>query len=209
MNRKLVYIKISQNVKVHKQKVLLEDIAKIYCVDKSIVYNLYAMQVYEINSKKNCKYSFSVLKIIELISERYHEFQIVNMGETDFIIEYKIPNTEKKFYECIKTVIVAFIIFFGSAFSIMTFNTDVGVMEVFEKTYELVLGDTKNGGFILEISYCIGLPIGIIIFFNHFSKIKIHDDPTPMQIEMRLYEEDVNKTLIQNSSREDKTIDTN
>jgi stage V sporulation protein AA len=69
------------------------------------------------------------------------------------------------------------------------------------------MGNEKNGGSILEISYAIGLPLGIILFFNHFSKIKLGNDPTPMQVQMRLYEEDLDKTLIENASREGKTID--
>ncbi len=69
------------------------------------------------------------------------------------------------------------------------------------------MGDSKAGGSILEIAYSIGLPIGMIVFFNHFSKLKVKKDPTPIQIEMRLYESDVNKTIIENSSREGETID--
>ena len=34
--------------------------------------------------------------------------------------------------------------FFGSAFSIMVFNNDVGVHEVFARTYELVTGEEKQ-----------------------------------------------------------------
>ena len=37
--------------------------------------------------------------------------------------------------------------------------------------------------------------------FNHFGHMKITDDPTPMQIQMRLYEENVNKTLIKDIDR--------
>ena len=34
--------------------------------------------------------------------------------------------------------------------------------------------------------------------------MKITDDPTPMQIQMRLYEENVNKTLIEDIDRTSK-----
>ena len=33
-------------------------------------------------------------------------------------------------------------------------------------------------------------------------KKKIDSDPTPLQVQMRLYEENVNKTVIENASRE-------
>ena len=50
-------------------------------------------------------------------------------------------------------------------------------------------------------------PIGILIFYNHIGKKKITDDPTPVQVAMRKYEQDVDMTYIEESSREGKTID--
>ena len=47
----------------------------------------------------------------------------------------------------------------------------------------------------------------MIVFFNHGINHKKTDDPTPLQVQMRLYEEDVNKTIIMNSSRNGNTID--
>ena len=89
----------------------------------------------------------------------------------------------------------------------MTFNEDVSVADVFDKVYRLVLGQEKQGGSIIEIFYAIGLPVGILVFYNHFRRRKIKDDPTPIQVEMHTYEEQVNKTLIAAASREGKTID--
>jgi stage V sporulation protein AA len=69
------------------------------------------------------------------------------------------------------------------------------------------MGTKQVKGSLLEISYAVGLPLGIIIFFNHFSKMKAGKDPTPMQVQLRLYEADLDETLIENKSREGKSID--
>ena len=87
--------------------------------------------------------------------------------------------------------------------SIMTFNTDVSVGDVFDDFYKIVKGVDKNSGSILEISYSIGIPIGILCFYNHFKSDKVHDDPTPVHIEMRKYEEDMNKAIIKDADREE------
>ena len=50
-------------------------------------------------------------------------------------------------------------------------------------------------------------PLGIIVFFNHFSKKKLTTDPTPIHVEMRNYEKQINEAIIQDASREGKTID--
>jgi stage V sporulation protein AA len=49
---------------------------------------------------------------------------------------------------------------------------------------------------IINIPYSVGLATGIIVFFNHFTRKKITDDPTPIEVEMALYETEVNETVL-------------
>jgi len=186
--------------------VYLEDIAKLYSTDTDMVNVLKKQVILTIKDDKASKYVFSILKIVEIIHSIYPEVQIINLGESDFIIQYQ-PKEERKILKYSKIIVVSLIVFFGSAFAIMTFNKDASVDEVFKKIYELIMGSEKEGGTILEISYSIGIPIGIIIFYNHFSKARLSNDPTPLKIQMRVYEEELDKTLIANASREDKIID--
>ena len=88
----------------------------------------------------------------------------------------------------------------------MTFNEDASIEDVFGKVYTFVTGESESNG-ILEVSYSIGIPLGIILFFDHFSKIKMDSDPTPLQVELRLYESDVNETIINNAGKEGKKKD--
>ena len=66
---------------------------------------------------------------------------------------------------------------------------------------DFITGQTSGHFTVLEITYSIGIGLGVLFFFNHFGHMKITDDPTPMQIQMRLYEENVNKTLIKDIDR--------
>ena len=207
MKNEILYIKAEQDVEVTNKKIYLEDVAKLYSTDKAMVDKLNHQIVMTVKSDKNTKYVFSILKIIELITKEFPGVEVVNLGETDLIVDYKLPGKPKLALEYIKTALICVVIFFGAAFSIMTFNTDVSVSDVFDKTYQLVMGEAKTGGSIVEIAYSIGLPLGIIIFYNHFTRFKIKTDPTPIQVEMRIYEEDVNKAVIQDAAREGKTID--
>ena len=65
------------------------------------------------------------------------------------------------------------------------------------------MGRESDGFSILEVSYCVGLALGIIVFFNHIAFKKLNTDPTPLEVEMRLYEDDISKTLIANADREE------
>lgn len=207
MKNDILYIKVEQNIEVLNKKIYLQDIAKLYSTDKKMVSVIGKLVVMVVKNDRDTKYNFSILKLIEIISKEYPEVPIINMGENDFVLSYKVPKKSQKIWEYTKSAFVVAMIFFGAAFTIMTFNTDVSVSEVFDNIYKLVVGQEKTGGSVLEIAYAAGLPIGIIVFFNHFSRIKVHNDPTPIQIQMRIYEETVNKTLIKDAGREGKTLD--
>lgn len=47
----------------------------------------------------------------------------------------------------------------------------------------------------------------IIIFYNHIGRRKYEKDPTPLEVEMRLYEDDANTAIINESAREAKEQD--
>lgn len=207
MQDRKIYLKVEQNVEICNTKVFLQDIGKIYSTDKKMMHELNKTEVMVIKSKENAKYMISILKIIETIHKKYPDAEVVNLGEKDFVLSYVIPGKKRAWWEYAKATLVCFIIGIGSAFSIMTFNTDVSVSDVFDISYQLFLGDGATSNGITELCYSIGLPIGICVFFNHFSRKATKNDPTPLQVEMRIYEEEVNKAMIKNSAREGKTID--
>ena len=149
----------------------------------------------------------SLLKIIACIHGEFPQADIQNLGETDIIVTYEDQKTPAFAWHIIKTVFVAAVTFFGAAFSIMAFNNDVDVTKLFGQIYELMTGQETNGYTVLEIAYSVGVTAGILIFFNHFGKKRFTVDPTPMEIQMRLYENDIQTTLIENSERRGEEID--
>ncbi len=207
-----VYLKIPKEIKVNHIEIVLKDIASLYCQDKKQQKKLETILLLKLDPKrKQEKYIVSFLRVIAVIKEVYPDIDIENIGETDFVIAYNTKDTLPKnicdILEWGKTILVCLILFFGATFTIMAFNTDVGVDELFDKVYFLVTKTKGDGKSILELSYCIGLPVGIIVFFDHFKPAVRRQDPTPMEVQMRTYEEDVNNVLIQNAAREERTID--
>jgi stage V sporulation protein AA len=95
----------------------------------------------------------------------------------------------------LKSACIGIVIFFGSGFSIMAFHNDIGIVDLFAQIYEQVVGTQPNGLGGLEIGYSLGLALGILVFFNHISLRKKENDPTPLQVEMSKYEQDVEDTI--------------
>lgn len=204
---KTVYLNISQITEVHNKDVHLKDVADIYCDDSHITSRCNALKIKTIHLDRNKRYVESALDVIKKIVEMDPSIQVNNVGEVDFIIDYHVPKPPAHAWQWIKTAFVCAVCFCGASFAIMTFNNDASVSDVFKEIYHIVMGRESGGYTILEGGYSVGLAIGIIGFFNHFAKYKINTDPTPLEVEMRLYEDNISKTLIQNDGRKESDID--
>ena len=205
----ILYVKANQNTAVKECTIKLKDVATLYCVKKDVVKALNQEILYTIDNTVGKTTAFSILKLYEVIHHIYPDITIENLGEEDFLVEYCPQQKPKLWWEYTKVVFASLILFFGAAFTIMTFDEDVAVKKVFNKVFRLIMGYSKSGGSVLEVCYAIGLPIGVMIFYNHFRSRKMKDDPTPIQVEMRTYEEQMNKAMIKDASREGENIDCN
>ena len=143
----------------------------------------------------------SVMDLVDLIQKKEPDLDITPLGEPSFILTYRPAGKSQTVFDILKVVFISLASLFGAAFSIMTFNTDVDVGTLFKQIYQQVTGNISSGFTILEISYSIGLAAGVLFLFNHFGRKKFSADPTPMQVQMRQYEDDVNTTLLEESSR--------
>lgn len=209
-NSETVYIKADKNVEVTKPNVTLGDVLSMECANPVVVPKLKTIKLlkfHHTDNKHQNRTAVSILKVIECIHKEYPGMDIQNMGEQDFIVTYEEQQTAGGAVHVLKAIIVVLISFMGAAFSIMAFNNDINVTKMFGQIYKLVTGVENDGFTILEFTYCIGLIIGILTFFNHFGKKKFTVDPTPMEVEMRLYENDLQTTLIENYSRKGKELD--
>ncbi len=224
MIRKLVYLKAEKNIKVTNDKVYLGDVFKITGTDPILVEKLKVVLIYDFSKKKgvngnsdnqkDAKQSknqnravISILKVIETVGKLDTDVEIISLGENDIVLERGNDKKEKKTQIVIKVIFVSLICFFGTAFTIMAFHNDINVTGLFERIYGLLGLQYVGGAGALEIGYSIGLGVGIIVFYNHIGKRKITKDPTPLEVEMRIYEDDVNQTLIDNADREGIEVD--
>lgn len=207
MQEKTLYIKAERNVEVPKEVVQLKDLAKMTCSDASILAKAKALKVYEFRKEGPKRQVISIVKIIEMLQTSCPNLTIENLGETDTIIEQIKVDRHKGLAQLMKILLVSLISFFGTAFTIIAYHNDIGIADVFFRVHELIMGKQPDGFTILEVSYSIGLAAGIIIFFNHIGGRRITKDPTPIEVEMRIYEKDVNTALVETADREELTID--
>lgn len=198
-----VYMQIAPHVEVHHSLVCVQDVAKLSCADAKVLHRLQVLPILHIDSQKPGRYVVSALDLIEEIEKKEEDLEISLLGETDFIITYEKEKHMHQLWGVVKAAFVCLVSFFGAAFGIMTYNTDVSVKELFAQIYQQVMGVPGTGYSVLEISYSIGVGLGVLFFFNHFGRRKITSDPSPMQVKMRLYEDDVNTAVIKEQERKE------
>ena len=185
----------------------LKDVASVYCEDRALMEKVKNIKLYRFKEGEKDTCVMSAMAVIEKIGQVAPQEDVENLGESDFIMKHIPYKEEKSVWIVLKILFVTMICFFGAGFTIMAFHNDIDIRSVFESIYFLFTGEENDGFTILEVAYCIGLASGIILFFNHVGKRKITSDPTPIEVEMKTYEDDVEKTLVENAEREGLKID--
>ena len=203
MSRAEAYLNIRQISRLEKREVRLKDLGDVWCGDAGLTARLRELAVFSVPEDRDFRYVGNVLDLVEQIQGEAPEVHVTNLGQTEYIIDYRRPRGRHPALEWAKTGFVCLVSFFGAAFAIMTFNNDVDVTKVFGEIHYVVTGEASDGFTILELSYSLGLAAGIAIFFNHFSRWKLNTDPTPLEVEMSLYEDNINRTVISNHGREE------
>ena len=198
-----LYMQIDMNILVKHPHVYLQDIARLSCSNSKTLNRLRVLPVTNLNPDTPGRYTMSVMDLVDLIQKKEPDLEITPVGEPSFILTYQTPGKPQAVFDLLKVIFISLASFFGAAFSIMTFNTDADVGTLFKQIYQQVTGNPSNGFTILEISYSVGLAAGVLFFFNHFGRKKLSADPTPMQVQMRQYEDNVNTTILEEISREE------
>lgn len=197
-----VYLKCERNIEVQSEDVQMTDVGSLQCSDPVVSAKLKALKVHHFGKNETKRCVISTLKLVELMENACPGITVQIVGEPDVLVEWVSVDKHKSGIQWLKAALVCLVSFFGTAFTIMAYHNDVGINEVFTEVYRMVMNREPQGLNVLEVSYSLGLALGIIVFFNHIGGRRLTKDPTPIEVAMRNYEEDVDKALIATASRE-------
>lgn len=208
MEEPVIYLKAEQSSYLNHPVIKIGDVCSVYCKDENIEEKINNIEIYKFNDREDGRAFISILVLIREISKHVPVGEVRNVGEEDLIIYYKNPECEeKKWIRVMKIVLICLTCFLGTGISIMGYNNDVDMAKIFSQLYETFTGVRATGPTFIEIFYSIGLTVGIFVFFNHIPGKRVTNEPTPIQVQMRLYEQDVNQTFILGASRKGEELD--
>ena len=201
-----LYIKLDEHVRTEKKDVPLSKVAGVYCQDAELKSQAEKVIVYSFQEGEKEKAVFSLIYIYKKIYECMgSNIQIHSVGASECLVDWIQEKRPSKLLGYVQVVLVGLVTFFGAAFTIMTYNADAGVPDVFRTLYEIFTGRSGGNG-VLELTYSIGIGIGVIVFFHHFEK-KGRKTPTAMEVQMNKYEKDVVDSYVKYEERRGNTFE--
>ena len=85
-----LYVKAEQCCRVTEPDIFLGKVAKMWCKDKTILSKCMAIKLASAGKgMEEERFVFSALDIVKLVQEVCPNVDVQNMGEQDFVVEYK------------------------------------------------------------------------------------------------------------------------
>jgi stage V sporulation protein AA len=196
---KTIYIRMRNRVQVPPEgKVLLKDAAQMIATEE-VLHDLQSMEIYQLKKEDGNIVVIDIMKVIRLITARFEDVEVQTIGPAQTIIEVV---AKKKGVSIPFFLLIWFLLFFGSAMTLMNFHDDVSMKSVQEKIYTIITGKKEAKPLLFQIPYSIGLGLGMILFFNHVFKKRINDEPSPLEVEMFNYQMDLDNYVILHENKE-------
>ncbi|MGN7468875.1 stage V sporulation protein AA [Brevibacillus sp. SAFN-007a] len=159
------------------------------------------MPIYQVKPTDGNLIVVDIMQVIQKIRSVYPEVELEIQGAPQIIVE--VLNPRKK-ANPVLVALVWLLLFIGSGLAIMNFHTDVSMREVHERIFYLITGERSEQPLWLQIPYSIGIGMGMILFFNHIFKKKINEEPSPLEVELFMYQQSLDQYYIQNENKENQ-----
>jgi stage V sporulation protein AA len=191
---RVVYVRLRRRAIVFPNSVVsLGDVARLIA-DESLADRLKKLVLYRITDKDGNLLLIDMLQVVKAIREAEPGIAIETFGEPHVLLEIS-PAGEVKPRKFL-LVLAWLMLFFGSGMAMMNFHADVNMPAVQHRITELVTGRSGPHPWLFQIPYSVGLGLGMLLFFNRIFRKRLNDEPNPLEVEMFMYQENVNHYVI-------------
>ncbi|MED4602359.1 stage V sporulation protein AA [Paenibacillus validus] len=188
-----LYIRLRRSLRISReQSVLLGQVAQLLAPPE-YEQQLLKLELYRPKEYDGSLVLIDMMLIVRKVKELYPWMQVEHFGEPHTLVEVR---DKTKAPSMLLIILVWLLLFIGSGLAIMNFHADVSMAEVHRHIYKLLTGKENVHPLLLQIPYSIGIGIGMIVFFNHLFKKKFNEEPSPLEVEMFMYQENVNQYII-------------
>ncbi|PEZ82223.1 MULTISPECIES: stage V sporulation protein AA [unclassified Bacillus (in: firmicutes)] len=195
----VVYIRMRNRVQVKgNQTVRIKDIARIIGPEE-VIPIIEEIILLTVKKEDRNIIVIDLAQVIMAIRKMDQTIEVETFGPSQTIIEIILS---KKKMSYLTFALVWFLLFVGGGMTIMNFHVDVSMGEVHQKIFTIITGKVEDKPLLIQIPYSFGLGIGMILFFNHFFKKRFNEEPSPLEVEMFNYQQDLDSYVIMNENKE-------
>ncbi|WP_152394013.1 stage V sporulation protein AA [Paenibacillus guangzhouensis] len=188
-----LYLRLRRRVSLQRGKsITLGHIAELL-IDPMWYDRLSALVLYQPRKADGNIIMIDMMRIVSAVHQIEPGMRIEYFGEPHVLVD--IVGSPKK-PSVLLFILVWLLLFFGSGLAIMNFHADVSMLEVQQRIVELISGQKTERPILFQIAYSIGIGFGMVVFFNHVFKKKFNEEPTPLELEIFLYQENLNHFVV-------------
>ncbi|MFS0871351.1 stage V sporulation protein AA [Paenibacillus xylanilyticus] len=189
-----VYIRLRSRIRIQRgREVKLGDIAHVLTSPEDGERRLLELELLRPGPEDGNLILIDILQIIPQIRRMLPEVTVELIGSGHTLVEV-VAGSGKPSKSLF--ILVWLLLFFGSALTIMNFHADVNMQEVQIRIVEMITGRRDEHPYLFQVAYSIGIGFGMAVFFNHLFKKKWNEEPTPLEVEMFLYQQNVDKFVV-------------
>lgn len=192
MDSKQVFIQMKKRIRAHPGQLLrVRDVARVLAEkDREGIENL---PIKRFGPEEGNLAVVELMDVLRILRREDPALDVKAVGLPHALVEFKESDRSPGW---IAVLGVWLLLFVGSGLAIMNFHADVSMNEVHERIYYLMTGTHNPHPLILQIPYSLGIGLGMVLFFNHLFKKKFNDEPSPLELEVFLYQENIDQYVI-------------
>nr|WP_176560166.1 stage V sporulation protein AA [Brevibacillus dissolubilis] len=196
-----LFLRLRKRLTVRENALItLGDLCQLYW-DGQREETLAKIPVYKVRPEDGDLVIVDIMQIIKKLRTMYPDVVLEVQGASQLIVEVTRP---RKRPHLIAVVLVWLLLFVGSGLAIMNFHADVSMPQVHQRIYYLITGEQDAHPMLLQIPYSIGIGLGMVLFFNHIFRKKINEEPSPLDVEMFLYQQNLDQYYLQHENKENE-----
>lgn len=196
--KETIFLKMRHRIQVKPNATIrVGDVAQVVATKR--IDDIVQTPIYTVQKKDRNIVIIDVMHVMKALMNVVPQDDIQSLGPSQTIVEVVY---EEKRWGYLYVPIVWLLLFIGSGLAIMNFHEDVSMQQVQQRLYRVITGKEVEKTLWFQIPYSLGLGLGMILFFNHFFKKRINEEPSPLEVEMFQYQQSLDQYVIMHENKE-------
>lgn len=204
-NHSVLYLRLKRRIYIRSgHTVTLGQVSRLTTEDEELERQLKELALYKHRESDGNRVVIDLLQIVKSIRRSFPDVSVEAYGDPQVLLMVADKPVGPRYAVL---ALAWLLLFFGAGLAIMNFHTDVSMKEVHIRIVELITGKKTEHPLWFQIPYSLGVGLGMVLFFNHLFRKRFNEEPNPLEVELFMYQENVNDYVIADEMRKKADYD--